>query len=96
MAFDIQATLKGMATAATDSLESDLGDMEDHVKKVLNDRKEFFEDLYDAIERQIKREKKALEAGMIAGEVMAKAAAEKAINAALGSLFTAVKGALPI
>ena len=104
MSFDIDATLTDMLSAMKDSVESNWDEIEGYAKTVLENEKEMLAELAeqhlrgDITEAELKSElddeKDTLEAEMKAIQVMTKAMAQKAANAAMDVLFNAVRAAL--
>ena len=106
MAFDIDQTLAGMVTAAAGVLAGEWPGVEACVRKAFQNeaaaleaiaRKRLDNELTDdEMEEELKFEKDALEADLLACKVKTKVAAQKAVNAAAAVLSGAIKGALRI
>ena len=104
MSFDIDQVLKDMASAITGSVEESSGDIKDFAKTILESEKESLKELADArrngeiddvvFKREIKREKKVVEAELLTVEIMTKAMAQKAVSAAMDVFIKAVKAVL--
>ncbi len=106
MSFDIEAVLKDMVTAMKKEIVDDLGDIEEYGKEILENEKESLELIgqerlagrwsEEKFDDELEREKKVMEAELLTIQIMTKAAAQKAINAAIEVFVNAVKAALPI
>lgn len=106
MSFDIELVLKDMAAAMKNEIVDDLGDIEEYGKTILENEKESLELIgqerlagrwnEEKFNEEIEREKKVMETELLTIQIMTKAAAQKAINAAIAVFVNAVKGALPI
>ena len=104
MSFDINATLADMLSAVKDSVEDDWDEIEGFAKTVLENEKEMLADLAeqrlrgeiteDELESELDDEKDTVEAEMQAIQVMTKAMAQKAANAAMDVMINAIKAAL--
>lgn len=101
MSFDINTLLSNMINAAVDELKDELGIIPDYLKKIFENEKEALQTLAEArlsgeisdeeFQNEIRREKKVLESEMLTVSIITKAAAQKAINAAMKILVDAVK-----
>jgi hypothetical protein len=106
MSFNIETVLKDMGVAAKKTLEKDLGEIEDFSKEILEEEEESLELIAkervagrwseEKFNRELGREKKVIEAELLTIEIMTKAAAQRAVNAAIEVFVKAVKAALPI
>ena len=106
MSFDIEAVLKDMVTAMKKEIVDDLGDIEEYGKEILENEKESLELIgqerlagrwsEEKFDDELEREKKVMEAELLTIQIMTKAAAQKAINAAIEVFVNTVKAALPI
>jgi tRNA A-37 threonylcarbamoyl transferase component Bud32 len=106
MSFDIEAVVKKMGAAAKKTLEKDFGDIENFGAQVLENEKESLELIgkervagrwsEEKFNKELDREKKVMEAELLTVEIMTKAAAQRAVNAAIDVFVKAVKAALPI
>ena len=89
-----------------DTFLHDLGDIEEYGKEILENEKESLELIgqerlagrwsEEKFDDELEREKKVMEAELLTIQIMTKAAAQKAINAAIEVFVNAVKAALPI
>ena len=101
MAFDINKILSDMMSAAFGAAEKDIGEIPEYLKTVFENEKEALRDLTEArLTKQIsekeflhelEREKVILETELLTASIMTKAIAQKAINAAMDVLKSAVK-----
>jgi len=106
MSFDISAVVKDMGAVVKKTLKKDLGDIEDFGKQILENEKESLELIgkervagrwsEEKFKKELDREKKVMEAELLTIEIMTKAAAQKAVNAAIEVFVKAVTAALPI
>jgi hypothetical protein len=106
MSFDIEAVAKDMAAAMKKNLMEDLGNMEDYGKQILENEKESLELISqerlagrwseEKFNQELEREKKVLETELLTITIMTKAAAQKAINAAMAVFTNAINSALHI
>ncbi len=104
MNFDIDAVLADMLSAMEDSVDSDWRDVRDHAKQVLQNEKEALANLAeqrlrgditeDELRSELEDERDTVEAEMKAVQVMTKAMAQQAADAAMGVLFKAIRAAL--
>lgn len=101
MSLDINAVIKSMGNAAADILKENLNDIPPYLKDIFENKKETLKILAEArlsgvisekeFNNELKREKKVLEAEMLTISIISKAAAQKAVNAAINVLTDAVK-----
>lgn len=104
MAFDIEAVLKDMGAAAGKVVSKEAPKVKGCVKDALEEEKDALEAIAEArlagditdedVKEQLEAEKDALKAALLACQVKAKVAAQKAINAALKVFNKALKAAL--
>lgn len=104
MSFDINQTAQDMLKAASAILSDDWPAIESCVKKALQEQKDALADIANArikneindedVQSQLDDEKLALQAAMLACQVQAKVAVQKAANAAIDVLGQAIKAAL--
>jgi hypothetical protein len=104
MNFDIDAVLKDMALAVQNTVKDKREEIREYGKRMLEDQKDDFAQLAEArisgalteeeFQKEIEREKRVLAAEMLTLEIMTKAAAQAAINAAIDVFLRAVKAAL--
>lgn len=104
MNFDIDAVLADMLSAMEDSVDSDWRDVRDHAKQVLQNEKEALANLAeqrlrgditeDELRSELEDERDTVEAEMKAVQVMTKAMAQQAADAAMEVLFKAIRAAL--
>lgn len=104
MSFDIERVLKDMIDAISDSAEEDIGDIREYAEAIIKNEKESLKELAEArvagdisdeiFDRELKREKKIVEIELLTIELMTRAAAQKALNAAVDIFVNAVKTAL--
>lgn len=104
MSFSIDEVLKDMAIAMKDSVREDVGDISEYAKQILENEKESLEELGSArlsgeiddevFDREIKREKTVVETELLTIQIMTKAQAQKAVNAAIDVFVQAIKVAL--
>jgi predicted phage gp36 major capsid-like protein len=102
--FDIDAVLADMLSAMEDSVDSDWRDVRDHAKQVLQNEKEALANLAeqrlrgditeDELRSELEDERDTVEAEMKAVQVMTKAMAQQAADAAMEVLFKAIRAAL--
>jgi hypothetical protein len=103
MSFDIEQVLKDMTGAITDAVKAGTGDISAAVQQILDTEKASLQELGEArlkgeiddtvFDREIEREKKVVEAELLTIEIMTKALAQKAVNAAIDVFVKAVKAA---
>jgi hypothetical protein len=101
MSFNISTIIKDMKNAAVEAVKDDLDIVPPYVKKIFDNEKDALKALAEArlageisdkeFQRELKREKKVLEAEMLTISIISKAIAQKAINAAINVLVDAVK-----
>ncbi len=106
MSFDINAVMKDMGAAMKETLVKDLGDIEDFGEEILEDEKESLEMIgkervagrwsKEKFDKELEREKKVIAVELLTIQIMTKAAAQKAVNAAIEVFVKAVKTALPV
>ncbi len=106
MSFDINAVMTDMGAAMQKTLEKDLPDIEDFGQEILEEEKESLELIgkervagrwsKEKFDKELEREKKVIQVEMLTIEIMTKAAAQRAVNAAIDVFVKAVKAALPI
>ncbi len=104
MSFDINTVLKDMTRAIVDSAKEEAGDIKEFAKTILDNEIDSLKDLGEArinkvidkrvFDREIEREKKVVEAELLTIQIMTKAMAEKATNAAIEIFVSAVKAAI--
>ena len=104
MSFDIETVLGDMLTAVKDSVDADWDDVKSYAKQVLENEKETLAELAEQrlrgkiTEEELKSEfddeKDTIEAELKAIQVMTKAMAQRAANAAMDVLSKAIKAAL--
>lgn len=104
MSFDIDQVLKDMAEAVSNAIEEGAGDIKSSAKEILDAEKESLKELgearlngeieQDVFDREIEREKKVVEAELLTIQIMTKALAQKAVNAAIDVFVKAVKAAI--
>ena len=104
MSFDIDAVVKDMSAAAKQSLAGDLGEIEDFGQDILEEEKESLETMANErvagrwtqakFDSELEREKKVIQVEMLTIDIMTKAAAQRAVNAAIDVFAKAVKAAL--
>ena len=104
MSLNIGEVLKDMADAMKDSVREDVGDISEYAKQILENKKESLEELGAArlsgeiddeiFDREINREKTVVETELLTIQIMTKAQAQKAVNAAIDVFVQAVKVAL--
>jgi hypothetical protein len=102
--FDIDAVLKDMAEAAKDATKGYAVDTKDYASRILKKEKDALTELAMAkiagqiddatFEREVEREKKVVETELLTIEIMTKAHAQKAVNAAMDVFAKAVKAAI--
>ncbi len=106
MSFDVNAVLKDMGAAMKETLQKDLGDIEDFGQDILDEEKESLELMgkervagrwsKEKFDKELAREKKVIQVELLTIEIMTKAAAQRAVNAAIDVFVKAVKAALPV
>jgi hypothetical protein len=104
MSFDIEGTIEDMVSAVSGVISGEWPEVKDCVKQALEDEKEALEEIAKAringeiddedMKSQLEDEKVALEAALLACQVKAKAAAQKAVNAAVDVFRNAVSAAI--
>ncbi len=104
MSFDIDAVLGDMLAAMKDSVDADWDDIKGYAKQILENEKESLVELAEQrlhgeiteeeLKSELDDEKDTVEAEMKAIQVMTKATAQRATNAAIDVLFNAIKAAL--
>ena len=104
MSIDIGNLFKEMATTAGATLQEEGKNVSAEVLSVLDKNKESIAELVEARSNgdineeefniELQREKQILEAEMISLEIISKSAVQKAINAAMSTLTSAVKMAI--
>ena len=104
MSFDIDLVLGDMLSAMKDSVDADWDDIKGYAKQVLENEKEALADLAEQrirgeiteeeLQSELEDEKDTVEAEMKAIQVITKAMAQRAANAAIDVLFKAIKAAL--
>ena len=102
--FNMEQVLKDMLDALTNSAKDDAGDIKNFAKEILKNEKYALKTLAEAkikgdineevFKRELEREKKVLEVGLLTIEIMTKKLAQDAINAAMEVFSKAVKTAL--
>ena len=104
MSIDFNQVLKDMTNAVTDTVKEGAGDIKSSVQDILEAEKNSLKELGEArlkneiddtvFKREIEREKKVVMVELLTIEIMTKAMAQKAINAALDIFVKAVKAAI--
>lgn len=104
MSFDMDKTLNDMVSAASGVLSKDASKVQTCVRRAHEESREALEDIArkrvagdyddDDVESELEDEGQTLKAALLACKVQAKAAAQKAINAAFDVLRRAIKAAL--
>jgi gas vesicle protein len=104
MSFDIDAILKDMANAIKDVVKDDWENVSGYAKQILQNEKEALKELAEdrisgaitdeELKSEMEAEKTTIEAELKAVQVMAKAMAERAANAALDVFYKAIKAAI--
>lgn len=104
MSFDIESVSKQMASAISDSVKDDVGEIKQYADTIIKNEKESLKELGEArirgqitddvFDREIEREKKVVETELLAIQIMTQAAAQKAVNSAINVFVAAVKAAL--
>lgn len=104
MNLDIGNLFKEMAATAGETLQGEAGDLSAEVLSVLDKNRESLAELVEArtngdineeeFNIELQREKAILEAEMISLEIISKSAVQKAMNAAMDTLMSAVKMAV--
>ena len=104
MSFDIEQVIRDMADEITNTVKEGAGDIKDSAKGILDAEKESLKELGEArrlneiddtvFDREIEREKKVVEAELLTIQIMTKALAQKAVNAAMDVFVNAVKAAI--
>ncbi|ALP53336.1 hypothetical protein Tel_09315 [Candidatus Tenderia electrophaga] len=98
---DIEKILRDMAQAANNAVKDDVGEITEYAKQIIDNEKQSLEELGkarlrgeidDAIfDSEVERQKKVVEVEMLTIQIMTKAAAQKAVNAALDTFKRAIK-----
>ena len=104
MNFNIEAVLGDMLAAMKDSIEADWDDVKGYAKQILENEKEALAALAELrlrgeiteqeLKSELDDEKDTVEAELKAVQVMTKAMAQRAANAAMDVLFAAIKMAI--
>ena len=104
MSFDIDAVLGDMLTAVKDLVDADWDDVKGYAKQVFENEKEVLAELAEQrlrgeiteeeLKSELDDEKDTVEAELKAIQVMTKAMAQRAANAAMDVLSKAIKAAL--
>ena len=104
MSFNIEQVLQNMAAAISDTVKESGSDIKELSEEIINNEKESLKELVEArlrneidetvFNREIEREKKVVEAELLTIEIMTKALAQKAVNAAIDVFVKAVKAAI--
>ena len=104
MSFDIETALNDMIAAVNNSVDADRGDVKGYAKQVLENEKDALKDLAEQrlrgelteeeLKSELEDEKDTVEAEFKAVQVMTKAMAQKAANAAIDVIFKAIKAAI--
>ena len=100
MSFNFAATVEEMLSAAQTALGTEVDTVSSAMREVLNDEKEALEEIWSAyrnndidaeeLQEQLDAEKEALEAGISMATAVTKASLQKAINAAVDVLKSAI------
>ena len=100
MNFDFDAVFNDMVIAMNNAVKDDVGDIKEYAKTVLKNEKDSLKELAEArkegeisdaeFDRELKREKKVVEAELLTVQIITKAAAQKAVNAAIDVFVNAV------
>lgn len=104
MAFDADKTVKDMAAAASGVFAGEWPAVKDCVEAALQDQKDAFADIAkarikkeiddDEMKSHLEDEKKAFESALLVCQIKAKAAIQRAANAAIDVLKQAIRAAL--
>ena len=104
MSFDIEQVITEMTNAVGATVKKGTSDIRNAVREILENEKQSLrelgeararDDIDDAVfQRELEREKKVVEAELLAIEIMTKAMAQKAVNAAMDVFANAVRTAL--
>ncbi len=104
MNFDINSVLNDMKNAASKAIQDNIENIPEYLKQIFENEKHSLKKLAEArlkneitdeiFKNELEREKKVLEAEMLTIEIMSKALAQKAINAAMNVLINAIKIAI--
>jgi len=104
MSFEIEQVIKDMTVAINGAVKESGGDITSAAQDILEVQKESLKELVEAklrgeidqeiFDREIEREKKVVEAELLTIQIMTKALAQKAVNAAIEVFEKAVKAAI--
>ncbi len=104
MGFDIDKVINDMTEAIRNVVKKDGGDIKQYANQILENEKDSLEEIGlvrlsgkisdEVFEREIEREKKVVEAELLTIQIMTKALAQKAVNAAIDVFVKAVRAAL--
>ena len=104
MGFDVEDVLGRMADAINDEVVGSVGDIKDYAKKIMKNEEDSLRELAlarvsgeiddEILEMEMEREKKVVEAELLTMQIMTKALAQRAVNAAIDVFHTAVKAAI--
>jgi len=104
MSFDFNAVIGDMLAAMKESVDTDWDDVQGYAKQVIENERETLLELADQrlaglltdeeLKSELEDEKATVAAQLKAVQVMSKAMAQRAANAAMDVLFNAVRAAL--
>jgi hypothetical protein len=104
MSFNIDSVIKDMGAVIKSSVKDDVGDIKDYADEILLNEKESLKELGAArltnqiseavFKSEVEREKKVVEAELMTISIMTKAAAQRAVNAAINVFVDAVMKAI--
>jgi len=104
MSIDIDAVISDMLSAIKKSVDADWNDIRGYAKQILENEKETISELADQrlkgeiteeeLTSELKDEKDTIEAELKAIQVMTKAMAQRAANAAIDILLNAIRSVL--
>jgi hypothetical protein len=104
MSFDINTVLGDMVDSVKGIVADDAGKIGGYAKTIMENEKESLEELAkarlfgeiseDELKEEIEREKMVVEAELLTLEIMTKATAQRAVNAAMEIFVKAIKVAL--
>jgi len=104
MSFDIDRVLKDMIEAISEHAQEDAPEIKASIRQILDNEWESLKELGEArlrneiddtvFDRELERERKVVEAELLTIEIMTKALAQKAVNAAIDVFINAVKAAI--
>ena len=104
MSFDIDAVKRDMTRAIKSAVEDDVGDIGEYADIIVENQQQSLQELGEALvagdisedefNSELEREKRVVEAELMTVQLMTRAAAQDAVNAAIDEFVEAVEAAL--